>query len=85
MTLAYTAYLDFKVKVTKVGAQEIDGFSLATYGMVIATFQGVDKLGRSWFFQETFLLADISMKVVLGMLFFTFSNVDIQFAEKKLS
>ena len=33
---------------------------------------------------ETFLLADISMEVVLGMLFLTFSNADIQFAEKKL-
>ena len=52
--------------------------------MVIAAFQVVNKLGCSQFFQETFLLADISMKVIVGMRFFNLSNVDIQFAEKKL-
>ena len=52
--------------------------------MVIATFQVVDKLSRSQFFWKTFLLADISIKVLLDMLFFSFSNADVQFAEKKL-
>ena len=32
----------------------------------------------------TFVLANISMKVVLGMLFLTLGNTDVQFAEKKL-
>lgn len=53
--------------------------------MVFAGFQLVDKLDRVRFFQETFLLADNSMEVVLGILFLTLSNVDIQFAEKKLT
>ena len=44
-----------------------------------------DKLGRIWFFQETFLLADISTGVVLGMPFLTFSNADVQFVEKELT
>ena len=30
-----------------------------------------------------FLLADLSIEVVLGMLFFTLSNVDIKFAQKE--
>ena len=85
MTPAYAAYLDLKVRVTNVDAQKIDGSSLAIYGMIIATFYVADKLGRSWFFQEIFLLANISIEVVLGMFFFTFSNTDIQFAEKKLT
>ena len=50
MTLVYTAHLGLKVKVINVGAQKIDGFSLATYSIVIATFQVVDKLGCSRFF-----------------------------------
>ena len=62
---------------TNVGAQEIDGFSLATYSMVIASFQVFDMLSRSEFFQKTLLLANISMKVVLGILFLTFSNADV--------
>ena len=45
--------------------------------MPIAAFQIVDKLGCSWFFQKTFLLADISIKVVLGMPFLIFSNIDV--------
>ena len=77
MTPAYTAHLGLKMRVTDVGAQEIDGSSLATYNMVIAAFQVIDKLGCSWFFQETFLLSDISMEVVLGMPFLTLSNVNV--------
>ena len=85
MTLVYAAHLGLKVRVTNVGAQKIDGSSLATYGMVIAAFQVVNKLGCSRFFKETFLLADISIEVFLGMPFLTFSNVNVQFAEKKLT
>ena len=85
MTRAYIVHLDLKVRVTGVGAQKINRSSLATYGMLIAALQVVDKLGRSRFFQKTFLLVDISMEVVLGMPFLTFSNVDVQFAEKKLT
>ena len=77
MTPAYAAHLSLKVRVTNVGAQKIDWSSPATYGMVIATFEVVDKLDRSQFFQETFLLADISMEVVLDMLFFTFNNANV--------
>ena len=50
MTPAYAAYLDLKVRVTNICAQKIDGSLIATYGMVIAPFQVIDKLGRSWFF-----------------------------------
>ena len=85
MTPAYAVHLGLKVKVTNIGAQKIDGFSLVTFSMVIALFQIVNKLGRSWFFQETFLLADISIEVVLGMPFLTLSNSDIQFAKKELT
>ena len=53
--------------------------------MVLADFQVEDKLGKVRFFQETFLLADISAEVVLGILFLTLSNANIQFVEKKLT
>ena len=53
--------------------------------MVLASFQVEDKLRRIQFFQETFLLANIDTKVVLGMSFLTLSNVDIQFVEKELT
>lgn len=53
------------------------------YSRVIASFEVLDKLGRARYFQETFLLADVSVVVVLGMRFLTFSNFDIKFADKK--
>ena len=85
MTPAYAAHIGLKVRVTDVGVQKIDESSLNTYGMVITTFQVVIKLGCFYFFQETFLLADISMKVVLGMPFLTLSNADVQLAKKKFT
>ena len=70
---------------TNGNTQKIDGSLLKTYSMIIAAFQVLDKLGHSWFFQKTFLLTNIGMAVVLGMLFLTFSNADVQFTKKKLT
>lgn len=53
--------------------------------MVRASFQAEDQLKKARFFQETFLLANISVEVVLRILFFTLSNADIQFDKKKLT
>ena len=50
MILAYAKQLGFQIQRTNVGAKKIDSSSLATYGMVIATFQMINKLGRAQFF-----------------------------------
>ena len=80
MTLAYAAKLDLGVRETDIGAQKIDGSTLDTFGMVLADFQVEDKLGRTQFFQETYLVANNTSEVILGMHFLTLSNADIQFA-----
>ena len=85
MTSVYTLKLGLKIYTTNVGAQKINNFILKTFRMVLASFEMEDKLGRTQYFQKTFLLADISVKVVLKMLFLTFSNADIQFAKKKIT
>ena len=79
MTPAFAARLGLSVRPTGIGAQKIDGSALRTYGMAIAGFSIQDKSGRARFFEETFLLADTSMEVVLGMPFLSLSNADIQF------
>ena len=84
MTPAYALRLGLQARHTNVGAQKIDGFTLQTFGMVLADFQVEDKLGKARFFQETFLLVNISAKIVLSMPFLTFSNADVQFVEKEL-
>ncbi len=79
MALAYSAKLGLKVRPNDVGAQKIDGSIFETFGMVLANFQAEDKLGRARFFQKTFLVANTSVEVVLGMPFFNFSNADVVF------
>ena len=83
ITPAYASKLGLKVYPTNVGAQKINGSTLKIFGIVLASFQVEDKLEKPWFFQKTFLLVDFSIKVVLEILFLTFSNADIKFAQKE--
>ena len=46
MILIYAATLGFKVYFITVKAQKIDSFWLKTFGMIIASFQVLDRLGR---------------------------------------
>ena len=77
ITLTHTKKLGLWTQRNDVGPQKIDRSSLDTFGIVIAGFQILNKQGRVRFFQEIFLLANITMEVILGMLFFTFINADI--------
>ena len=77
MTPAYASKLGLRVHRINIGAQKIDSSTLETFGMVLASFQVEDKLGRARFFQKTFLLANISAMVVLSMHFLTLSNANI--------
>ena len=52
MTLAYTAHLGLKGRVTNVDAQKFDRFSLASYSMVIAAFQVVNSTVALGFFKR---------------------------------
>ena len=80
MTIGYALKLGLKVRFTNIGVQKIDGSTLKIFEMVLASFQVKDKFERARFFQKTFLLADFNVKVVLEMLYLTFSNTNIKFA-----
>lgn len=77
MTLAYALELSYKVCQTNIKAQKINGSTFKIFEMVLASFEVEDKFKKAYFFQETFLLANTSVKIVLGMLFFIFSNANI--------
>lgn len=72
------AKLNFTIWKTSVEAQKINGIALETYNIQ-------DSLRRVWFFEETFLLVDTNMKVILEMLFLALSNAYVQFDIKKFS
>lgn len=51
--------------------------------MLITSFQVKDKLKKACFFQETFLITNSSIKMILKIFFLIFSNINIRFAGKK--
>ncbi len=81
ITPAYAVELGLITRKTSVKAQKIDGLPLETHDMASARSSLQDSLERVRFFEETFLLADTSIEVVLGMPFLSFSNVDVEFEE----
>ena len=52
--------------------------------MIVAAFLVVDKANWVRFFEKIFLVVDISLKVVLEMLFLTLSNTNIDFLDQEL-
>ena len=85
MTPGFVAKIGITRRSINVSAQKNDGSPLKTYGMVSAEFSLQDSLRRVRFFEETFLLADTNMKVVLGMPFLSLNNVDFQFGAREFN
>ena len=84
MHASFVKQLGLSIRSTDVGAQKIDGTTLNTHGMVVAAFSMVDKANRVRFFEETFLVANVSPKVVLGMPFLILSNANVDFSGRDL-
>ena len=82
--LSFVKQLGLSIRLRDVGAQKIDGTTLDTHGMVVAAFSVEDKANRVRFFEEIFLVANVSPKVVLGILFLTLSGTDIDFSGQEL-
>ena len=85
MTPGFAAKIGITPRLTNVGAQKIDGSPLETYNMVSAEFLLQDSLEKVRFFEETFLLANTNMEVVLGMPFLSLSNADFQFNAREFN
>ncbi len=47
--------------------------------MVVSTFSVLDKDRRERFFEESFLLADVKLDIMLEMPFLTMGNADVNF------
>ena len=82
--LAFIEKLGLVVRTINVGAQKIDGTTLETYGMVVAAFSVTDQADRVRFFEEIFLVANVSPDMVLGMPFLTLSGADVDFLKREL-
>ncbi len=84
MSQVFAQQLGLKIRKTNVRTQKIDDTTLETYGMVVSTFSVLDKDRRERFFEESFLLADVSPDIVLEMPFLTMSNANVDFQARDL-
>ena len=57
---------------------------LDIFEMVVAAFSVVDKANQVRFFKETFLVANVSPKVVFEMPYLTLSGADVDFLGREL-
>lgn len=71
--------------INHVDDQKINGLSFENFGMIIAIYSMNDKIRRSRFFEEIFLLAFIYINIVLGISVFALSNIKINFLERELN
>ena len=71
--------LGLPIRRTDVGAQKIDGIILDTFGMVVTVFSMINKANQVRLFEKTFLVANVSPKILLRMLFLTWSGADVDF------
>ena len=76
--------IGLSIRSTEIGVQKIDSTLLDTYGMVVVAFSMMNKVNQLRFFKETFLMANVSLEVVLGMLFLTLSGANVDFLGQEL-
>ena len=76
--------LGLPIKTMDFGAHKIDSIILDIIEMVFVAFSMTDKANQVRFFEKTFLMANVSLEVVFGMLFFTLSGADVNFLSWEL-
>ena len=81
---AFAKELGLLIRLTNIRAQKIDGTTLDIYKMLVAVFLVKDKANRVGFFKETFLVANVSSEIVLGMLFLILSDANVDFLGREL-
>ena len=72
------------MRSTSINTQKVDGTTIETYVMVVALFSVTDQADKVKFFEETFLVVNVSPNMVFGMPFLTLSIADVDFPKKEL-
>lgn len=77
MSPTYAKNLRLFIRKINVGVQKNNRLLLRTNGIILASFSLEDYLRRSEFFKEIFLIADISIEVILEMSFLSLSDAEV--------
>lgn len=75
----FVGKLDLKVQYTNINTQKIDNFKLNIFNIIITSFLVENKNGKFQFFEKIFLLANFSMIIILVILFFILSKIEVNF------
>ena len=73
--------LGFSIRSIDVKAWKIDGTMLDIYEIVVAVFLITDQANQIRFFEKTFLIGNIILKVIFGIFFFFLSDANIDFLD----
>ena len=76
--------LRLSIRSTDVEVQKIDGTTLDTYKIIVAVVSVTNKANQVRFFEKTFLVANVSPKVVFGMFFLILSSINVNLTGQKL-
>lgn len=71
--------LGLRICKTHIDTYKINSSRLETFDIIIALLQVNGKDRKFYFFEETFLLVDISMDFVFRIRFLIFTNVKVNF------
>ena len=75
---------DFLLKQRTLEQKKIDSTMLNTFGIVVTAFSVMDKANQIRFFEENFLVANVSLEVVLRIFFLTLSCANVDFSGQEL-
>ena len=70
------------MQTTNLGTEKINDTTLETYEMMVAAFLMTNQTNKVKFFEEIFLVANVSLKVILKMPFLTLSSADVDFPKR---
>lgn len=73
--------LGLSIRSTNARAQKINSTTLDIKKMVIAVFLISDKGNQVRFFKEIFLVANVSLNVIFGLLFLILNDTNIHFLD----
>lgn len=86
MTLGFATKLRLVPRPSNITTPKIDSRQLRTYGMTtMEFFLYKNSQGKIWFFEKIFLWTNTSIQKVLGIVFLSFSNENLEFGTKKLT
>ena len=82
--LIFIKKLGFIVQSTNIDTQKIDNIILKSYGIVVAIFLVIDWANKIKFFEKTFLVANVSLDIVFGILFLFLNDTNVDFSKREL-